>query len=312
VNTDSEETGPSPTLLLLSDDEELADLVRGIVKRPWKLWMRATDGHIGREAFAQPNVRLVVLDDQGVEEDERGWMLAQIRKHFSGIPLLYVAGRQSEANETRARRSGAQYYVSKPLSVERFGRVLRSFLQTQQVNEPSPYSASKNSEINTDQSSVESPARIDAGIRNLSEELNREDSQLRSCLLDAALAGLRLERIPESPELRRDAAQLWAVIEPILSHHLDAEDYQLLPWLAQQGGLSPVAALKVRAYHDKLRTLIGAVANAGADPLTDAQACEVGRALSGLAVNLDDAIDDEERRLFPTIRKALFGIDHRS
>ncbi|MFZ2062738.1 MAG: hypothetical protein WAU82_17135 [Candidatus Binatus sp.] len=34
--------------------------------------------------------------------------------------------------------------------------------------------------------------------------------------------------------------------------------------------------------------------------------------LSGLAVNLDDAIDDEERRLFPTIQRALFGMSHRS
>lgn len=50
---------------------------------------------------------------------------------------------------------------------------------------------------------------------------------------------------------------------------------------------------------------------ATAEGLTEAQAREVGRALSGLAVKLDDAIDDEERRLFPTIRRALFEIDHR-
>jgi hypothetical protein len=67
-------------------------------------------------------------------------------------------------------------------------------------------------------------------MRRLSEELNREDSQLRSWLLGAALAGLRVTRNPESPELlRRDAVQLWAAIEPILSHHLDAKDHELLP-----------------------------------------------------------------------------------
>jgi hemerythrin-like domain-containing protein len=162
-----------------------------------------------------------------------------------------------------------------------------------------------------EESSVEKPAHIDAGIRSISEELNREDSQLRSRLLDAALAGLRLERNPGSAELRRDAAQVWAAIEPILSHHLDAEDNQLLPWLEQQGGLSQEAVRKVRAYHDRLRTLVGTVTNAGAEHLSEAQAREVGRALRGLAVNLDDAIDDEQRRLFPTIRKVLFEIDHR-
>ena len=80
----------------------------------------------------QPNVRLVILDDQTVEENDRGWLLAQIRKHFSSGSLLYVAGSQSDGNEKRARINGAQYYVAKPLSLERFGYVLESFLQTQQ------------------------------------------------------------------------------------------------------------------------------------------------------------------------------------
>lgn len=166
--------------------------------------------------------------------------------------------------------------------------------------------------MNAKESTAKRPNRIDAGIRRLSEELNREDSRLRSYLLDAALAGLRLARNPESRELRRDAAQIWAVIEPILSHHLDAEDSQLLPWMDQQGRLSPEVGRKVRECHDRLRTLIGAIVNTGADHLTETEARDAGRALSGLAVYLDDAIDDEERRLFPTIRKALFAIGRRA
>ena len=312
MNTNSEETRLSPTLLLLSDDEALAGLVRGIVKRPWELVRQGTDGYVSHKVITQPNVRLVILDDQTVEENDRGWLLAQIRRHFSGGSLLYVASSQSDGNEKRARTNGAQYYVSKPLSLERFGYVLQSFLQAQRGDRRSTHSAAEKSGTNAGQSSAEDPARIDAGIRSLSEELNREDSQLRSHLLDAALAGLRLERSPESPELRRDAAQLWEAIKPILSHHLCAEYNQLLPWLEQQGSLSPEAVRKARTHHDRLRTLIGAMPSADADRLTEAQASEVGRALSGLAVNLDDAIDDEERRLFPTIRKALFEIDHRS
>ena len=150
--------------------------------------------------------------------------------------------------------------------------------------------------------------RLEGGIRRLAEELNREDSQLRSCLLDAALAGLRLTRNPESLELRHDAARIWATIEPILSRHLDAEDSRLLPWLDQQGRLSPEAGRKIRECHSRLRTLIGAIVNTAADRLTETEACNAGRALSGLSVTLDDAIDDEERKLFPTIQKALFAI----
>ena len=207
---------------------------------------------------------------------------------------------------------GAHYYVSKPLSVERFGQVLQSFLQAKQAQGQSAHSTVEKSGINAGESSAENPTRIDTEIRCLSEELNREGSQLRSRLLDAALAGLRLARNPESPELRRDAAQIWAAIQPTLSHHLDAQDGQLLPWLAQQGRFSAEAGRKVRAFHDRLRTLIGAIVDSGADRLTEAQARDAGQALSGLAVNLDDAIDNEECRLFPTIQKALFGIDRRS
>jgi hypothetical protein len=165
--------------------------------------------------------------------------------------------------------------------------------------------------MNAKETTNQSPDRIDGGIRRLAAELNREDSRLRSRLLDAALAGLRLVRNPESRELRHDAAQVWAAIEPILAHHLEAEDTELLPWLAEHGRLSPELARKVRECHERLRKLIGVMANASADTLSQAQARDVGQALSGLAVNLDDAIDDEERKLFPTIQKALFAIGRR-
>ncbi|MGA7871705.1 MAG: hemerythrin domain-containing protein [Candidatus Binatus sp.] len=310
MNTDLKDVRLAPSVLLLSDDEPLVDLVRGVVKRPWKLVRQGSDRYMTREALAQPNVRLAIVDDQAVDENDRERLLAQIRKHFSGVSLLYVAGSQSDGNEKRARANGAHYYVSRPLSPERFGQVLQSFLRAQQADGQTTHSRGGKSEIIPEEPSAESRAHIDPGIRRLSVELNREDSQLRSRLLDAALAGLRLARNPESPELRRDAARIWAAIEPILSRHLSAEDNQMLPWLEQQGRLSPEAGRKVRAYHDRLRTLVGALASAEAERLTDSQAREVGRALSGLAVNLDDAIDDEERRLFPTIRRALFGIDH--
>ena len=121
----------SATLLLISDDKVLADLSLRIVKPPWKLVRQDADWFMSERILAEPNVRLVVLDDQGLDENDLGWLLVQIRKRFSGAPLLYVAGIQSDGNERLARRNGAHYYVSKPLSQERFGRVLKSFLHTQ-------------------------------------------------------------------------------------------------------------------------------------------------------------------------------------
>ena len=118
-------------MLLLSDDEALVSFVLGTVQSPWKLVRHEAGKYGSREVFTQPNVRLVILDDQAVVEDERGWLLTQIRKHFSGSSLLYVAASQSDCNEKRARTNGAHYYASKPLSLDRFGYVLRSFLQHQ-------------------------------------------------------------------------------------------------------------------------------------------------------------------------------------
>jgi len=144
----AEQTRLSPTVLLLSDDEALAKLVVAIVKPPWKLVRHAADKYVSREVFAQPNVQLVILDDQAVEEGDRGWLLAQIHKHFSGPSLLYVAGSQSDANEKRARTNGAHYYVSKPLAPERFGHVLQSFLQAQQGKGQSTHPAAQKSGTN--------------------------------------------------------------------------------------------------------------------------------------------------------------------
>jgi hypothetical protein len=85
----------------------------------------------------------------------------------------------------------------------------------------------------------------------------------------------------------------------------------LLPWFDRHGGLSPEAGLKVHECHHRLRRLMGAIANTDKDFLTDALTRDAGRALTGLAVYLDDAIDDEQRRLFPTIQRALSALGRR-
>jgi DNA-binding response OmpR family regulator len=134
VRSDPKGMRRAPTLLLLSDDEALTGLVRGIVAGPWVLVHHSTQSYLRRDGFPQQNVRLVILDDQAVEETDRGWILAQIRKRFSGTPLLYVAANQSDANERRARTNGAHYYISKPVSVDQFRHVLKSFLQAQRTD----------------------------------------------------------------------------------------------------------------------------------------------------------------------------------
>jgi DNA-binding response OmpR family regulator len=119
-----------PKLLLLSADPSLAELVSKVVSTPWKV-IQQRDACASREQLAGPDVRLIVLDDEGVKESDRGWLLAQIRRYLPHAPLLYIATWHDDGIERCARSRGAHYYVSKPVPIMQFGRVLQSFLQAQ-------------------------------------------------------------------------------------------------------------------------------------------------------------------------------------
>ena len=119
--------------------------------------------------------------------------------------------------------------------------------------------------------------QVGAGIVRLYQELNRKDSHLRSCMLDAAIAGLRLTRNPESLDLWRDAAKVWAVIEQILSHHLEVEDTRGVPWLNQRQPLSQETRRRIQRSHSRLRSLVAVIGEATAANLVTSHARDAGR-----------------------------------
>jgi len=101
-------------------------MVAGSIQPPWMLVHREDSG--GNEAFNHPNVRLILLDDDAVDSNDRGMMLRHIHRYFPSVPLLYVAGDHDGDNERRARGNGAHYYAAKPLELNHFGHVSQSFL----------------------------------------------------------------------------------------------------------------------------------------------------------------------------------------
>jgi len=121
-------TGTKRTLLLLTLDEQLAQIVTPLLDPAWTL-IRQNGHYTAPATFAHPNIRIVLLDDDSVAESDRGWLLNRIRKNAADASLIYVAGNHSEDGERLARGSGAHYYVSKPLSPELFGHVLKSFIR---------------------------------------------------------------------------------------------------------------------------------------------------------------------------------------
>jgi len=117
-----------PTLLLLSGDEQIAKLIATVANATWRI-AQYLETHAIHRILAEPHVKLVILDDEAIEEPERGRLLTQIRRRIPSASLLYVAAGHDEQNEKRARTNGAHYYVSKPLSLDRFGHVVQSFMR---------------------------------------------------------------------------------------------------------------------------------------------------------------------------------------
>src|SRR5579864_9221201 len=76
-------------------------------------------------------------------------------------------------------------------------------------------------------------------IRNLTEELSREEYGLGLPLLDAAVSGVILGFKPSDREMREQAQRCWEIPKPQLNQHLLSEDEIVLPWAEGAGGIAP-------------------------------------------------------------------------
>ena len=144
-------------------------------------------------------------------------------------------------------------------------------------------------------------------IRNLTEELSREEHGLGMPLLDAAVAGVILGFKPSDREMRAQAQRCWETLKPRLNQHLLSEDETVLPWVEDGGGISAAALDRIKQSHLEMRSLIGRLTGVSFEKDPDKIASVAGKALCALAVKLDDLIDSEEMRLLPALRRMLFA-----
>lgn len=113
-------------IAVLSRDESIVKMIDQGLKDSWVM-EKFTDPHDARRFLIKPGVRIVVIDDEAVEESTRGWLLDQVRKWAPHALVAYIAANHSPENERRARTYHVQYYTSKPMDRERTLRVLHSF-----------------------------------------------------------------------------------------------------------------------------------------------------------------------------------------
>jgi DNA-binding NtrC family response regulator len=113
----------NPTILALSDDPGLVELLLKTCNRPWKL--KVTDDLISYlNLVPDGDCRVVVVDDQKVAGIDRGWLLNRIQNWIPEAFIIYIASEHGPDVERTARSRGAGYYLSKPLDAERFTHLL--------------------------------------------------------------------------------------------------------------------------------------------------------------------------------------------
>jgi iron-sulfur cluster repair protein YtfE (RIC family) len=144
-------------------------------------------------------------------------------------------------------------------------------------------------------------------IKNLTEELSREEFRLAMPLLDAAVAGAILGFRPSDREMRAQAQHCWELLKPQLNQHLLSEDETVLPWAEGEGGLPAKTIDRIKKSHLEMRSLIRKLTGVSFEKDPDKVVAVAGKALCVLAVKLDDLIDSEELRLLPALRRILFA-----
>jgi hypothetical protein len=99
-------------LVLLSRDRELTERVKQAARSEWTVISRDVDQLTG--LIREPNLGLVVFDDQSVAAADRGWALSEIRRCAPRASIVYIANQHDHDNE-RARARGVVFYTAKPL-----------------------------------------------------------------------------------------------------------------------------------------------------------------------------------------------------
>ncbi len=113
-------------IAVFSRDQSVVNMIAECIGNSWVI-EKFADPHQARAFLLNPGVRIVVIDNEAVDESIRGWLLDQVRKRAPQALVAYIAAIHSAETERRARGYRVQYYTSKPINRELTQRVLHSF-----------------------------------------------------------------------------------------------------------------------------------------------------------------------------------------
>ncbi|HYL60348.1 MAG TPA: hypothetical protein VEU51_15880 [Candidatus Acidoferrales bacterium] len=113
-------------VVVVSSDESVVNFIAENMSDSWVV-QHCADPHRAPSMLGRVEAKIVVIDDESIDESTRGWLFDQVHKRLPHALVAYIAANHSPASERRARAYNVQYYTSKPLDQERTLRVLRSF-----------------------------------------------------------------------------------------------------------------------------------------------------------------------------------------
>jgi two-component system, OmpR family, response regulator RegX3 len=118
---------PSPRILIVEDEESLADSVRYNLEREGYQVAVAADGREAIERFRSQSPSLVILDLMLPEIS--GLDVCRVIRAESDVPIIMVTAKDSEADKVTGLELGADDYVTKPFSVRELVSRVRAHLR---------------------------------------------------------------------------------------------------------------------------------------------------------------------------------------
>jgi DNA-binding response OmpR family regulator len=101
-------------ILVVEDEQAIADLVRAYLKREGFGVVWAPSGELALEELSRHSVRLVVLDIglPGID----GFEVCRRLRARTGVPIVMLSARDDEVDRVAGLEAGADDYVTKPFS----------------------------------------------------------------------------------------------------------------------------------------------------------------------------------------------------
>jgi two-component system, OmpR family, response regulator RegX3 len=117
----------APRILIVEDEESLADSVRYNLEREGYVVAVARDGRAAMEVFRSAPAALVILDLMLPEVS--GLDVCRAIRAESDVPIIMVTAKDSEADKVTGLELGADDYVTKPFSVRELVSRVRANLR---------------------------------------------------------------------------------------------------------------------------------------------------------------------------------------